>query len=1104
MSNKKEYTIKINGLAVSIRDTVKLEDALKRLDAQANRTSTTAQNTGGGSSGGGSRRRAQALTEEEKAARRLEQTQRRLANADSEQARAQEAANQELRNRLREVAREITINEQAEGSINQMGAQLANLRQEYYALSEAERDNAEVGGKMLTELQALDAKYKELKESTGDYRDSVGNYEKALSGLDKLDKGLGDLGNNVNGVAAAFGSNNAMMGVFGTVTESTTQLQGQLAKIIAVVTLAQQLNTAVTGENSIAKVLNAAVTKTQTIQENARTIAQNLSTKSTIAATVAQRIFNLVAAANPYVLLALALVAVIGALVAFSSSTESAAEDQKKLNEEQKVWLDYLEAEQALLAQVSDSRIKSLERLLKISAVNEENLKETRRLEDAIYKEKVLQNARLLGTYHREVEALEENRGKLKLYLEMIRDLKLAEARGDSRIAIDIDLNGKAEKVDVKEAFDIVQAKVDNLNRTIDLAVKLKSDQADLIMEAEQVAAERAKADKEAAEKAAEEAKKKRDEAIKLAREQAAAELEAKRASEDLKAKLAGKSLDAQREAIRRDYARQIEDLNIKLKTDEKLTLKARSFINAQIVALGKVMAYDLAQLDKEISAKNLETMRLREDQETALIKGQTDRRIKEIDFLYDRQIDDVNKRLREEKDLTDQQRRDLNQMVLNYDEQRNREMDALITEGLNKRAALEIQTAENTLKAIQVKVGEVVKRNEDGPLKGVLDPVKTRANLKEVNDALTQYIADLKKYQDALKTAHESKLAGMKEGSAEYKEEVQKFAAANIEVSSKIKGAQKQQKENTKMTTRTMAEYYHDLFAKIAEYADLGAQAVQAVVDTLNMGLQASLDSLNEQLEETDKHYEEAKKNREKYAEDVVNIEAKVQAATGATADALRSQLQDAMHARDEAAREEQRQAKEKEKLEAEIAKKEKQMKKNELIGKIAMSIANTAQGVTQALTLAWPLNIIMAGIVGIMGAAQVGIMSKQLSKLAKGGPIVGPSHANGGVNIMIDGKPSYEAQGGEFMINDKSYAANKGLVELINSTPNALGFSDLIGNVPGFDNVPVVVGDISNNSDDRVIEALNDIDFSPVVSVVDIMDVTNDVTTVRDLADF
>ena len=55
-------------------------------------------------------------------------------------------------------------------------------------------------------------------------------------------------------------------------------------------------------------------------------------TKATLAADAAQKTLNATGAANPYILIASALAAVIGGLVSFASSAETAAEKTKKLN----------------------------------------------------------------------------------------------------------------------------------------------------------------------------------------------------------------------------------------------------------------------------------------------------------------------------------------------------------------------------------------------------------------------------------------------------------------------------------------------------------------------------------------------------------------------------------------------------------------------------------------------------------------------------------------------------------------------------------------------------------------------------------------------------
>lgn len=53
-------------------------------------------------------------------------------------------------------------------------------------------------------------------------------------------------------------------------------------------------------------------------------------TKATISATVAQKAFNLIANANPYVLLATALVTVVGALTLFSIGDKGCCGETKK------------------------------------------------------------------------------------------------------------------------------------------------------------------------------------------------------------------------------------------------------------------------------------------------------------------------------------------------------------------------------------------------------------------------------------------------------------------------------------------------------------------------------------------------------------------------------------------------------------------------------------------------------------------------------------------------------------------------------------------------------------------------------------------------------
>lgn len=67
----------------------------------------------------------------------------------------------------------------AEGSLNQMRSQLSSMLQQYDNLSKAERENAEVGGKLLEQIKAQSKAVSELEQSTG----RAQRYQSALAAL---------------------------------------------------------------------------------------------------------------------------------------------------------------------------------------------------------------------------------------------------------------------------------------------------------------------------------------------------------------------------------------------------------------------------------------------------------------------------------------------------------------------------------------------------------------------------------------------------------------------------------------------------------------------------------------------------------------------------------------------------------------------------------------------------------------------------------------------------------------------------------------------------------------------------------------------------------
>lgn len=95
-----------------------------------------------------------------------------------------------------------------------------------------------------------------------------------------------------------------------------------------------------------------------------------------------------------------------------------------------------------------------------------------------------------------------------------------------------------------------------------------------------------------------------------------------------------------------------------------------------------------------------------------------------------------------------------------------------------------------------------------------------------------------------------------------------------------------------------------------------------------------------------------------------------------------------------------------------------------------ITEAVMNTALAVTEALP-----NFVLAGIVGALGAIQIGTISAQplppkpeKPKFELGGEIIGDSHSRGGVTI--------EAEGGEYIVNKDAYSKYGGLIRALNES--------------------------------------------------------------------
>jgi hypothetical protein len=183
---------------------------------------------------------------------------------------------------------------------------------------------------------------------------------------------------------------------------------------------------------------------------------------------------------------------------------------------------------------------------------------------------------------------------------------------------------------------------------------------------------------------------------------------------------------------------------------------------------------------------------------------------------------------------------------------------------------------------------------------------------------------------------------------------------------------------------------------------------------------------------------------------------------------------------------------------LDAEYIQKEKELKLKQFQSNKASQLINatiaTAVGVANALAAPPPLGLIMAGIAGALGAAQIAIIASQPTpKFAKGGILNGNSHANGGIPT-----PYGELEGGEAVINKRSTRLFTPLLSAINEAGGGVKFAN--GGVlqPMVNSV-----DSSFQMQNMIIQSLRNMP-NPIVSVQEIIGVQNRVASVVDRATF
>lgn len=605
------------------------------------------------------------------------------------------------------------INTSAEGSYNRLSAQYRLNKIRLNEMSAEERKATEAGRQLEAETNAIYQEMKALQEATGKHQLSVGDYAIASKGLKQelreltmqmaemklngeqnsavyqqmsaragqLKDALTDASNEINKMSSDTQALDATMGAatlakggvgayvgamsaLGADSENASDAQKTLGTttgaLMGITAAANQLQK----ESALMTGISVVQTKALAKAEVYERLVKIKGTAATKAATVAQRVYNAVAAANPYVLLAMALITVVGALAAYAAGVDKSAKAQSKLNEQEKIHLDQMERAIEITNLRSQQQEKDVQRALELAKAENKGIEETQKLEDQLYIAQKSRNTSNRAFYAEEIADLDKNREKLAQLKDMLDKVNLAEGK---KVMIDVDLDGDIEKVKVEDAIDAIQGQIDNLERKVQIGVELTEEQQDIEAQRKIQLAQR----------------------VQDAKNIAKTERDIARQAEQMRIEMIEDSYARERALIIANTNNQIADIKQRLTDEANLTTTARKALNNQILMLQQQQNRDLANLQNEYMVIDIQAARETEDLRIAVMAEGAEKQRAELLANYKRQYEDLEIALRTNADLTDKQTEEMVAQMLLIQQQYGQES-----------AKLEAQIAEDRLNA--------------------------------------------------------------------------------------------------------------------------------------------------------------------------------------------------------------------------------------------------------------------------------------------------------------------------------------------------------------------------------------------------------------------
>lgn len=200
-----------------------------------------------------------------------------------------------------------------------------------YALSQMndEQLSSDAAQKMQERLAELTDQASAMTKALNESKKSIKATASESLAFDAISQGL-------DTAISGFGGLIAAQGTFAEDQEELIEIQTKLQSVLTASNAIKTVQMNLRKQSSLMRGIETAQTYAAAAAENVKTMAEGKGVVVTKLATVAQAAFNAVAKANPYVLLATAILTVVGAISAYVIGTKKAREEEKKRQDEQK------------------------------------------------------------------------------------------------------------------------------------------------------------------------------------------------------------------------------------------------------------------------------------------------------------------------------------------------------------------------------------------------------------------------------------------------------------------------------------------------------------------------------------------------------------------------------------------------------------------------------------------------------------------------------------------------------------------------------------------------------------------------------------------------